>query len=83
VLQGVVDFGFALSDIITELTTLVHNTAFPGKVSAYLMDKMSTIEYRLSHGVNEQIQVHFVIRSCITSLPALIGWSVGGSIRSS
>jgi DNA polymerase III delta prime subunit len=27
------------------------------QVSAYLMDALSTIEHRLSHGVNEKLQV--------------------------
>jgi replication factor C subunit 3/5 len=35
--SGIIDFGFALSDIVTELTTLVHNTQFPDKVHLLLL----------------------------------------------
>ena len=33
------------------------NLEFPDEVTAYLLDKLSNVEYRLSHGVSEKIQL--------------------------
>mmetsp|Transcript_20703 Transcript_20703/g.20052 ORF Transcript_20703/g.20052 Transcript_20703/m.20052 type:complete len:346 (-) Transcript_20703:256-1293(-) len=52
-----IEFGYALCDIITELGLLVSQTELPDAVGAYLIDRLSTFEYRLSHGVNEKLQL--------------------------
>jgi replication factor C subunit 3/5 len=51
------DRGYALADIITKISMCVAETEFPDAVSAFLMDKLSTIEFRLSHGTSEKLQV--------------------------
>jgi hypothetical protein len=56
-MQGIIEYGYALGDIITELSNLVCKIQFPDSVTALLLDRMSTIEYRLSHGVSEQLQL--------------------------
>jgi replication factor C subunit 3/5 len=56
-LQTITEFGYALCDINTELSLLVAATALPDKVTAYIMDKLSNIEFRLSHGVSEKLQL--------------------------
>jgi hypothetical protein len=56
-LQSVSDFGYALCDIATELSVLVTRTQLPDAVTAHLLDKLSNVEYRLSNGVSEKVQV--------------------------
>ncbi len=51
------DYGYALCDIITELSLLVCQISLPDTVSSLLLDRFSTIEFRLSHGVSEKLQV--------------------------
>ena len=55
--QSVVDFGYAVCDITTSLSVLVAGTELPDPASAYLLDKLSNVEYRLSNGVSEKLQI--------------------------
>lgn len=55
--QIITDFGYALADIISELFKKVAKLSLPPQVLAHLVDRLSTIEYRLSHGVSEQLQI--------------------------
>ncbi|XP_030761249.1 replication factor C subunit 5 [Sitophilus oryzae] len=65
--------GLALADILTEVHKFVHRIEFPFEVMAKLLDKMADIEYRLSRGANENIQLTGLIsafqlvRSSVTS----------------
>jgi replication factor C subunit 3/5 len=52
-----VDFGYAVCDITTELSVLVTSTELPDAVTAYLLDKLSNVEYRLANGVSEKLQI--------------------------
>ena len=71
-----VDFGYAVCDITTELSVLVAGTELPDAVTAYLMDKLSNIEYRLSLGVSEKFQLGALVgaftvaRAMLTPPPA-------------
>jgi replication factor C subunit 3/5 len=56
-LQIIVDFGYAVCDITTELSVLVTSTELPDAVTAYLLDKLSNVEYRLANGVSEKLQI--------------------------
>ncbi|KAF7272890.1 hypothetical protein GWI33_014368 [Rhynchophorus ferrugineus] len=49
--------GLALTDIVTEVHKFVHRIELPFKTLTTLLDKMADIEYRLSHGANEKIQL--------------------------
>jgi len=51
------DFGYALCDITTAVSLLLVRLSLPDAVMAHLLDKCSTIEYRLSHGVSEKLQI--------------------------
>lgn len=42
---------------MTELSLQVADTEFPDRVAAHIMDKLSNIEFRLSHGVSEKLQL--------------------------
>lgn len=53
----VTDFGYAVCDLVTGLSLRVAETVLPDPVAAYLMDRLSTIEHRLSHGVAEKLQI--------------------------
>jgi replication factor C subunit 3/5 len=44
-------------DITTSLSVLVAGTELPDPTSAYLLDKLSNVEYRLSNGVSEKLQI--------------------------
>lgn len=55
--KAIVDFGYALCDIVTELSLLVLKLDLPDAVMTTLLDKLSNIEYRLSHGVSEKLQL--------------------------
>jgi replication factor C subunit 3/5 len=57
IMDGIVSYGYALSDIITEITIRVTALELPNEVMSLLMDKMSDVEYRLSHGASERIQL--------------------------
>lgn len=57
VLNTVVDFGYALCDVTAQLSLLVAATEFPDEITALLHDRLSTIEFRLSHGVSERLQI--------------------------
>ncbi|XP_056634433.1 replication factor C subunit 5 [Diorhabda sublineata] len=53
--------GLALHDIITEVHKYVHRIELPFDIMIDLMDKMAEIEYRLSTGANENIQLTALI----------------------
>lgn len=46
-----------MCDIVTELSLLAAKKELPDKAMGYIMDKLSNIEFRLSHGVSEKIQI--------------------------
>lgn len=49
--------GYALSDILREVTVLVLALGLPGPVLAQLLDDMSTLEWRLAAGASEKVQL--------------------------
>ena len=51
------EYGYALGDILTELSLAICRIQFPDTITALLLDRMSTVEFRLSHGVSEQLQL--------------------------
>nr|XP_025871678.1 replication factor C subunit 5 [Vulpes vulpes] len=53
--------GLALHDILTEIHLFVHRVDFPSSVRVHLLTKMADIEYRLSVGTNEKIQLSSLI----------------------
>ena len=56
-LQANIEDGYALSDIVSSLSTIITSIELPDQVLGYLLDKLSSIEYRLSHGASDKIQV--------------------------
>nr|XP_004611264.1 unnamed protein product [Sorex araneus] len=53
--------GLALHDILTEIHLFVHRVDFPASVRIHLLTKMADIEYRLSAGTSEKIQLSSLI----------------------
>lgn len=49
--------GLALQDILTEVHSMVHRIDFPQQVRMVVIEKMAEIEYRLSAGTSEKIQL--------------------------
>jgi replication factor C subunit 3/5 len=60
-LKNIVDFGYALCDIVTEVSILVAATELPDAVMSHLMDKLSNVEFRLANGVSEKLQIGAVV----------------------
>lgn len=57
VMNATTELGYALVDITTSLSERVLGLSFPARVHAHLLDKLSNVEYAMSHGVNEKLQV--------------------------
>ncbi|XP_060596174.1 replication factor C subunit 5-like [Ruditapes philippinarum] len=53
--------GLALQDILTEVHQYVHKVDLPMHVRLHLLEKMAEVEYRLSSGTNEKIQLSSLI----------------------
>ncbi|KAM6156112.1 replication factor C subunit 5 [Rhynchocyon petersi] len=53
--------GLALHDILTEIHLFVHRVDFPPTIRVQLLTKMADIEYRLSVGTSEKIQLSSLI----------------------
>jgi len=70
--KTIADFGYALCDIITEISLLVANIELPNPVLSYIIDKLSTIEHRLSHGVSEKIQVGALVSSFVVARQMMV-----------
>jgi replication factor C subunit 3/5 len=51
------DNGYAVCDIVSELSERIILVDLPDPVMAHIIDKLSTVEFRLSHGVTERVQI--------------------------
>ncbi len=56
-----------MCDILTELSIRVAKLDLPNPVMSHIIDKMSVIEYRLSHGVSEKLQVGALVGAFIVA----------------
>jgi len=59
--------GYALADILTDLTTQVISMDFPPGVLAVLLDGMSDVEHRLAFGTDEKVQAASLVGVFITA----------------
>lgn len=66
-LADTVSFGYALCDIVTELSIRVAKIELPDPVMAHIIDKLSNVEHRLSHGVSEKLQVGAVVGAFVVA----------------
>ncbi|XP_013405450.1 replication factor C subunit 5 [Lingula anatina] len=53
--------GLALQDILFEVHTYVHRIDFPIHVRIHLLEKMADVEFRLTSGTNEKLQLSSLI----------------------
>ena len=58
-------YGYALCDIVTELSVRISKVDLPDPVMACIIDKLSCVEHRLSHGVSEKLQIGAVVGAFI------------------
>lgn len=71
-LRTIHEFGYALVDIVTEVTAIIARKDLPEDAMAYVMDKLSNVEYRLSKGTSEKLQlasfvgIFFILREMMT-----------------
>lgn len=49
--------GLSLTDMLTYLHELVLQISYPPPVMNFILSQMSNIEYRLSHGTNDKLQL--------------------------
>jgi len=61
------EHGYAVCDIATELSVQVARLSLPNPVIAHILDKLSCVEYRLSHGVNEKIQIGALVGAFVVA----------------
>ena len=61
------DNGYALVDITTELGLKVAQLDLPDAVMSHVIDKLSCIEYRLSHGVSDKLQIGALVAAFVVS----------------
>lgn len=59
--------GYALQDIITEVSRFVQLIEFPKKVLIHIITKLADLEYRLSNGTSEKLQMSSLIAIFITA----------------
>lgn len=52
---------------MTELSILVTKLDLPDGVMAHIIDKLSTLEYRLSHGVSDKIQIGALVGAFVVA----------------
>lgn len=64
-LEGLTQYGYALVDIVQSLSWKVLETSFPDEATSILISKLSDIEYRLSKGCRDSIQVGAVVGAFI------------------
>jgi replication factor C subunit 3/5 len=61
VTRATTELGYALVDIATAISIRVLETSLPPQIHAHILDKLSNVEYALSHGVNEKLQIGAVV----------------------
>lgn len=64
--------GYALADILQDLTTLVTAMDLPSGIMAELLDGMSNIEYRLVSGTDEKIQTASLVGTFYTARSKIV-----------
>eukprot|EP01031_Cornospumella_fuschlensis_P038800 gene38800-47188_t len=57
IVKAIDEFGYALTDIVTEINKIILTRQLPDQGMAFILDKLSNIELRLSHGGNERLQL--------------------------
>mmetsp|Transcript_24238 Transcript_24238/g.54673 ORF Transcript_24238/g.54673 Transcript_24238/m.54673 type:complete len:167 (-) Transcript_24238:275-775(-) len=63
--------GYALSDVIRELTVLVLGMGLPEAVLGQLLDELSTIEWRLAAGCSDKVQLASLVGSFMVAREAM------------
>jgi replication factor C subunit 3/5 len=61
VTRATTELGYALVDIATAISIHVLEASLPPQIHAHILDKLSNVEYALSHGVNEKLQIGAVV----------------------
>jgi len=80
ILSITIEFGYALTDIVLSLCKQLKEIELPDAVLAHLMDKLSNIEHRLSHGVNEKLQLGALVGAFVSARIMIKGAGAGGAV---
>ncbi len=66
-LRATTEFGYAVCDIVTELAAQVALLELPDAVVAHLLDRLSSVEHRLSHGTSEKLQLGALVGAFVVA----------------
>ncbi|XP_043719862.1 replication factor C subunit 3 [Telopea speciosissima] len=64
--------GLALVDIVREVTTFIFRIKMPSDVRVHLINDLADIEYRLSFGCNDKLQLGSLIASCTHTRSSMV-----------
>ncbi|GMH46842.1 hypothetical protein TrRE_jg1691 [Triparma retinervis] len=65
--------GYALQDVILDLTTLVLATEMPGEVMGEILDGMSEVEHQLGVGTDEGLQLNALVGVFVAARNCMAG----------
>lgn len=65
--------GYALPDLLTDLTAIVMGMDLPSGVLAVLLDGMSDVEYRLAFGTDEKLQAASLVGVFVKARHMMVG----------
>ena len=68
--------GLALQDIITEIHLLVQRIEFPNNIKIEVLEKLAEIEYRLSAGCSEKLQMSAMISAFHATKDPIVAMAV-------
>ena len=66
--------GYAMSDILSELVTIVSNMVLPQGALAEILNGMSGVEYRLAFGTDEEIQSASLVGVFVRARAMMTSW---------
>jgi len=64
----------ALTDIVAEVNKVILTRHLPDQGMAFILDKLSNIELRLSHGGNEKLQLGALVGAFVCLREKMSGW---------
>ncbi len=69
--------GYALQDILTEISRFIQLIEFPKNVLIHLIIKLSELEHRLSNGTSEKLQMSSLISIFISARGMIENYNPG------
>ena len=67
-----IEYGYALCDIVTAISNRVAILDLPDPIITHLLDRLSTLEHRLSHGASEKLQTGSLVGAFVIARQMMI-----------